>query len=316
MRPTRAAFTLCRTQSTASSLFVFPHGYQYFQRDTGASLKSARSRKFSRSILRYERKNVSRAIVIIQDTFDGGSLAHFLLDWLPRIAYFIEAKVEPLQSTLFVLGGIPNEFHKKLLEALHCKYGLNDENVFFPQERMILDIAGPIYFFSDQVQAPLHPAHMAHPNSIEIIRDAINHITRDKGPYPRIFISRADATLRKIINEPEIESQLQAHGFKALRLSEYDVTTQLSLIRGAEIVVGAHGMGFTHSIAHDGGLKMLELFHPRIGSDAYIFIGKALSFGYRYLIGRDVADGLGSYKVDTNEVMVELKAFLSENAST
>jgi len=298
MRRTRAAFRLCRASSKGASLFVFPHGYQFFQRDTGASLYDARSRMFSRDILNCPRLPVDRSVVIIQDACDGDNFAHFLFDWLPRIVYFIQAKVEALAKTLFVLGGTFGAFQQALLAQIILKYGVEPQNFVFPDSRVIFDISGPVYFFSDQTRSPLHPAHMAHPNTMQIIRETIGGITRDKAPHPKLFISRADARLRRISNEPALIAQLEPRGFQVVRLSEHDVSTQISLLRGAEIVVGAHGMGLTHAVAHDGGLSLVELFHPLICSDAYIWIAKALGFQHRSVFGKDTQDGAGSYEID------------------
>jgi hypothetical protein len=295
--PMRSAFCLLKVTCYDHSLFAFPHGYQLFRRDKLESPYDVRSRSFATSTRAHPPIAVNRAVVVIQDINNGDSFCHFFYDWLPRVIYFIKAAVEPVSNVVFLMGGIPSKFHELLISLLAKNYGIPRDCFMFPENRMILDVYGPIYFFSDQVRDQIHPAHMAHPQTIQILRELIGEATRKKGPHRRLFISRGDAALRRITNEDELIRRLAGQGFTAVRLADHDIETQIALIRGAEIVVGAHGMGFTTILSHDGGLKLMELFHPHIGSDAYIFVAKACGFQHRYIVGDDANDDKGGYAI-------------------
>ena len=307
--PSPPSLTIGRAQRAAlhayrgmgGLLFVFPDGYQLMDADGSTRFREAASRNFSRDVLHYPRQVVTRPVVLIQDPADGNNFSHFLFDWVPRLVHFIRSGLEAPANCLFVLGGSIGAYQAMLLRAVAGRCGLSSANFLAPTGRMLLELRGPFYFFSDQVQAPLHPAHMAHPASIGIIREVLAQLPKDKGPHRRLFISRADARLRRLNNEAALLPILEPLGFHVLRLAEHDLPTQFALVRGAEIIVGPHGMGFTHIALHDGPLKVVELFHPGIGSDAYLYISRALGFEYSHMIGVDAADGHGGYTVPESD---------------
>jgi capsular polysaccharide biosynthesis protein len=121
-----------------------------------------------------------------------------------------------------------------------------------------------------------------------------------EGPpgHQKIFISRGDASLRKIANEEELILIAANMGFDIVRMTDFPARGQIDLVRDARILVGAHGMGLTHLIFNDGPLSLLELFHPELGTDAYSLIARAKAFDYDYVIGSKIDDNKGSYHID------------------
>jgi len=84
----------------------------------------------------------------------------------------------------------------------------------------------------------------------------------------RIFISRADASVRQIANMEEIAPILERFGFTQYVLSELSVSEQIELFANAEVVVGPHGAGLANIIYADD-IPVLELFgDKKIGSYA------------------------------------------------
>jgi capsular polysaccharide biosynthesis protein len=62
---------------------------------------------------------------------------------------------------------------------------------------------------------------------------------------------------------------------------------QISLVRGADIIVAPHGMGLTHIAFHNGKPLIIELHNTCIGSDSYAFMAHALGFKYHAIMGKD-----------------------------
>lgn len=294
-RRERAQFRIYR--AGPGELFLYQYGYQYYHPERNVSWREARSRCFPKLVTAYPMSSTDRPVVMIQDAFDGGNFAHFLFDWLPRLVHFIRARLEEPSRCLFVLGTKPGPFQTLLLGTVARRHGLTDANFLAPEVRCRLELRGRFYFFSDQKQIPLHPAHMMHPQSLQIIRDILAVVPPARGPYRRVFLSRSDTRLRRLVNESELMHELHRLRFQVIRMADYDIATQIALLRGAELLVGAHGMGFTNIVAHEGKLRMMELFHPRIGSDAYMFAARAMGFDYDYLIGREVNDAAAGYMI-------------------
>jgi hypothetical protein len=84
----------------------------------------------------------------------------------------------------------------------------------------------------------------------------------------RVYLSRTDATTRRVRNFEQIRPILDAHGFEPYVLSDLDVSEQIALFTDADTVVAPHGAGLTNIVYADN-LAILELFgDKKIGSFA------------------------------------------------
>ena len=79
---------------------------------------------------------------------------------------------------------------------------------------------------------------------------------------PRVFISRRDAQMRRLLNEAEAEAVLHPLGFETHTLSELSFLEKVSLFSGATAIVGTVGAGMANLMFAPPGTALLEL-HPR-----------------------------------------------------
>lgn len=78
--------------------------------------------------------------------------------------------------------------------------------------------------------------------------------------YPKkLYISRADADRRQVVNEDEFTPELIQQGFCVMTLADKSIEEQQRLFRNAEIVMGPHGAGFAHIINMSPGTTLTEL---------------------------------------------------------
>jgi capsular polysaccharide biosynthesis protein len=75
----------------------------------------------------------------------------------------------------------------------------------------------------------------------------------------KIHISRSKAKTRKYINSVEVLSVLSKAGFQDACLEDYSLLEQVSLLNGADQVVGLHGAGLTNILFLNPGAKVIEL---------------------------------------------------------
>lgn len=80
------------------------------------------------------------------------------------------------------------------------------------------------------------------------------------GAGRRIYISRDDARLRRVLNERRLLPRLESLGFERAVLGELPVARQIALFRQADIVVAPHGAGLTHIAWCKPGTKIVEFF--------------------------------------------------------
>jgi hypothetical protein len=78
----------------------------------------------------------------------------------------------------------------------------------------------------------------------------------------RLYVTRADATERRVTNEDEILAMLRPMGFECVMLTGMSVAEQRDMFRDAEIVVMPHGAGCANMIFAGAGAKFIE-FVPK-----------------------------------------------------
>jgi hypothetical protein len=295
-RPPFSAFT-----RSGGNLFAGPFQYQYFIDADGIYYPDAASRQFSKSILETPRVKISGHVILIQDTGSGSNFCHFAYDWITRIIYAIKSGLADKQDAVFIMGGERGRFQDVMVKALSDIYGLNDTNFLFPQSRMIIDVDGYFSFFSDQRLHTMHPAQMAHRQSMEYLAEITARIYSPASNAEKIFISRKDAYFRQIVNEDELSSIAATRGYKTVILATLPLEEQFALFRGARKIAGAHGMGFTHLMFCEKPVSVLELFHPKTGTDAYAMICKARGFDYHYLVSQKPPGDRASYHIDPDD---------------
>ncbi len=76
----------------------------------------------------------------------------------------------------------------------------------------------------------------------------------------KIYVSRKDATKRRLANEDEVIEILEREGFEPIIMSGMSVAQQVQLFASATHVVGAHGAGLGNVIFCQPGARLLE-FH-------------------------------------------------------
>jgi glycosyl transferase family 61 len=102
----------------------------------------------------------------------------------------------------------------------------------------------------------------------------------------RLFISRADALFRRVLNEDEILPILQEYGFVSVKLEELTFTEQVKLFRDAEAVVLPHGSGLANLVFCSKGTKVIELL-PFLVLDHGFRLSTAVGLDYFFLNSRE-----------------------------
>jgi len=301
-RPAFCAYSMKRTE-----LYVSPAGYQLFNTGQNWYWPSASSRTFSKLVTSTPELPTDDHIIVIQDRFGGDNFAHFLFDWVTRLGLFLESRLEPTRDCIFVMGGVPGEFQAILLNAVTDIYGVEPSQFFFPEDGLTLRTEGNVYWFSDQVEAYMHPAQLAHSRAIEVIKKLSASIPITGSQFERIYISRGDTGRRRVLNEDQLWHDLRRYGFEMVRLADHQVEEQIALIRGARHIIAPHGMGLTHVSLHAGMPAVLELHNPKAGTDAFALMAKAMGCPYDFILGTPGANDFDDFTVSTDAVVTVLE---------
>lgn len=299
-RSRRIPFGIYRTDNAA--VYVDPHRYQILTRDLNFAWETGSPRGLSRLCVEQSTPvDYDGDIVVVQDRFNFRNFSHFLFDAVTRIMHFVDQL--GYNNELLVFGGIPGEYHTAIGSALQSAAKIPWRNMLFPSEPILLRPAGQCVWFSDQKALHAHPAQMAHPRSLALLNRVTSMVPGRPGPHKRIYISRGDADRRRVVNETDLITALERLGFKSFRLSELSTADQISLFRGAEIVIGPHGMGLTHIAMGSSIAQVIELFHPTAGTDAYAFFARSAGLTYNYILGQAVPATHADFLADVDRVI-------------
>jgi capsular polysaccharide biosynthesis protein len=74
--------------------------------------------------------------------------------------------------------------------------------------------------------------------------------------YRRIYLSRANARYRKVVNDLEFISFLEKYGFSCCSNRNLSFVDQVELFRNVEVVIAPHGAGLSNLVFCPRGVKL------------------------------------------------------------
>jgi capsular polysaccharide biosynthesis protein len=192
---------------------------------------------------------------------------HWFLDCLPRIL----AAEHHLQLTgrpcTFL---VPHQLTAWQNESLHrLGYGGSDRMLrYSPQRHTNIRTPCLIAFSSHRHQhATQAPFDALSPATIRQLRTRLCSVTdetSDEELPNKIFVTRNQATTRRLINSEEISSHLSTLGFSSIDLQGLSLTQQIALFRNASHIIAVHGAGLTN-LLYCRQAFVLEIFASQHG---------------------------------------------------
>ena len=170
---------------------------------------------------------------------------HWLFDVLPRFALL---QGEPVDF-YYVESALP--FQRESLQALGIREG------------QVIAADPDRHVQARRLCVPSLPGDSGHvsPESCRFLR-ALFPPQNSPNRRRRLFISRSDASHRRLVNEDEIFAVLEVRGFEKIVLRGKTVREQADLFGTAEAVVGVHGAGLANFVFCPPGVRVIEFFSP------------------------------------------------------
>ncbi len=208
---------------------------------------------------------------------------HFLVEDLQRIWLAREAGIE-LNSFDHILMFSPfHEFQKTLCDRVGI-----DLAKIIPLEQV--PHVGCEELFMTTMPWDYGPTYM------EKVSTFLSSLTRSSSfpVYRRIYISRERCTHGKITNELELMRDLHRNGFEKIVLETLPFDEQVALFAHSEIIIGAHGAGFTNLVFSKPECKVVEIRNPVFqspGANLYWRLSQFLNLDYHtYFASPDKTD--------------------------
>ena len=215
------------------------------------------------------RRKIDREVLWITDYWSTGYF-HWLTDVLTRL-FVVRDRVRDL---VLVLPG-------KYEVCDHVKSSLRAFGV------TNVDFIGPDEVVECRsLLMPSHTAPSGHFNdeAIRGVRDVLLPAFGDaSGEEKRLYISRAKAGRRRIINEDDVTSVLRDFGFETIYAEELSFEQQVQTCSRARYIVSNHGAGLTNMLFMTDAGSVLELRHQTdCINNCYFTLSSALGLNYFY----------------------------------
>jgi capsular polysaccharide biosynthesis protein len=101
----------------------------------------------------------------------------------------------------------------------------------------------------------------------------------------RIYISRAKAPCRKVVNEDSLLPLLDKYGFTVIHSENLSVREQIEAFANATEIVSLHGSGLANCIVCPSRASVLEIFPQYYHDSAFRVLLFATKLRYFYMIG-------------------------------
>lgn len=107
----------------------------------------------------------------------------------------------------------------------------------------------------------------------------------------RVFISRARARGRKLLNEDVLWPALRQYGFERVFMEDLDFPAQVRLMQRSAVIVAPHGAGLTNMIFCPEGADIVEIADPGYPNPNFYALSAAM--GHRFWLLPAQATGEG-----------------------
>jgi hypothetical protein len=185
-----------------------------------------------------------------------GHVFHWLFNSVIPLVAFLESTSHGPDLGLIVNGAM-SEFQSRTIDYLASRYGITAIEPAGQHEAVHAMRA------MASIPVPHVPRALQSPLGLAKLDDLAQflEVSADGRPSPRrIYVSRNDARLRRVVNEKAILPTLEALGFERVTLSGLPIGEQVRLFRHAEAIVAPHGAGLAHIAWCKPGTKVVEFF--------------------------------------------------------
>ena len=215
--------------------------------------------------------------VAILSGLAGHVYYHWMIDIIPRIDLLRRSGIELEEIDWFIVNNIKQSFQQETLDLLGIpasKIKISDRHSHIQAQELIV---------------PSFPGHLdwVPQSTVKFLRQtflsAVNF--QNSSDAKRIYISRAQARGRLVINEEAVINLVSQFGFQTVCLEQLSVVEQVSLFANAEAIISPHGSSLTNLVFCNPGAVVIELFSPHYVRTDYWLLSQQLQLQHYYTLG-------------------------------
>jgi capsular polysaccharide biosynthesis protein len=113
----------------------------------------------------------------------------------------------------------------------------------------------------------------------------LERVPRTSNGIRRLYVSRKEASYRRVTNEDQVMKLLEEFDFRIVQLEKLTVAEQIQLFHSAEVIVAPHGAGLANVMFCSPGTKVIEIFCPGYINPLYWKLCDYHDVDYFFLLG-------------------------------
>ncbi len=215
--------------------------------------------------------------VVLLSGLAGHVYYHWMFDIIPRLELLKRSEIKLKEIDWFVVNSLSKSYQQETLSLL----GVEPDKIIESDRHSHLQ--------ATELIVPSFPGYLdwVPEGTIKFLRQTfLPQVSSAKSDQQQIYISRAKAKNRQLINELEVSQFLASQGFQTVFLEEMSVLEQVATFANAKIVVAPHGSGLTNLVFCQPNTKVVELFSPNYVRTDYWMISQQLQLQHYYVVGQ------------------------------
>lgn len=239
---------------------------------------------------------------------------HWMMDCLPR-AWMLQKHANH-GAAKWLVGPLDQPFHLPSLELL----GIGaDDCVLVPHgsiarfDKLVI----PAFVFQEPLKTlrPNYDSGVHHIGWSKEYLDDIRRLAWDRYGTAdrrdlRLYVSRGDASHRRLCNEAAILELLNSYGFIAVEPGTLSFARQVELFSRARMVVGLHGAGLTNVMWAHSPADVLEFGSEDLNDTGYRFLSNLCGHNHSLISCRAFAHPQGAAYADVEVNVTALRKAL------
>lgn len=256
---------------------------------------------------RMQKLNKEGKYVVIFDNYSGPKgFYHWIADGLTRL---VEIKDQLKDFTVLV----PEYFKNESIYIDTLKLFDINHSYFIPEKTRVkmnhlyaIDFIAPSGNFNKQNFSKLQ----------KLVWD--KYQLENDHAIERIYISRAKASRRFVVNEEEVVNLLKEYNFKIVHFEDYNFEEQVKLVYKSKYFVSIHGAALTHIFFMQPDSHVLE-FKRMYDAINYVYFSLAdvadVNYYYQFCEVTERSKHANSFDltIDVNELRHTIELMLSKN---
>jgi tetratricopeptide (TPR) repeat protein/capsular polysaccharide biosynthesis protein len=218
--------------------------------------------------------------VALLSSLAGHVYYHWMFDILPRLELLRRSEVKFKEIDWFVVNSLSKPYQQETLNLL----GIAQDKIIESDRHSHIQ--------ASELIVPSFPGYLdwVPEGTIKFLRETflpqINSNQNNQN-QAKIYVSRARAKNRRLVNEIEVSQLLTKSGFVTVFLEEMSFLEQVKTFANAKMIVSPHGSGLTNLVFCSPHTQVVEFFSPNYIRTDYWMISQQLDLRHYYIVGQN-----------------------------